>query len=130
MKIAIHGKTFLSWGGGVDLLGYFISSLKRNNLEKNKNNQLYMLIPQKSFFKQLEFYVKSLFKKKNELSKKEGLGYLKDLDKELKVIYYTNDDWNDLKRKLNSNQVDVICPTADSLGRNFPLPWIGYIFDL
>lgn len=138
MKIALHGKTFLTWGGGIDLLGYFIRSMS-TDLDGNKN-ELYLILPQKRFLKKIEAKLKSLrdiFKvsspqksKKENVSFTTGLNFLIDIDKNLKLITYEEDNLTVLSKKLLKNKIEVVIPTADDLGEDFILPWAGYIFDL
>ena len=47
---------------------------------------------------------------------------------ELKVVLY-QDDRKSLIRKLDEVKIDVLIPSMESLEKDFPYPWVGYLYD-
>lgn len=127
MKIAIHGKTFLSWGGGVDLLTYFIKAFSLYQ------NELYILLPERNFLKKFEFFIRKIRKKQKEsngIPLNDTINFFRTINENIKFIKYENDNFSGLSKKISKEKINVICPSADTLGKNFIVPWVGYIFDL
>lgn len=137
IKIAILGKGYIDWGGGIDLLKYYMNSIY------NKNNiELILFLPKnKSFINKLKFILRpykncilTLIKEKKFYFKRTQI----DIDEiknnfllefpNLKIMEY-NDSKKSLIKILQEKNIDIIFPSIASLGKNFPIPWIGYIYD-
>lgn len=134
MKIAILGKGFIDWGGGIDFLKSCINSLK------NKEDvELFLFLPQqcgaineiKDILRTYKDMLVNLLKNK-EVGCKNNLQAISQVfvqeDTDLQVIIY-KDSLNGLIEKSKELGIEVIIPSFKSLGKEFPIPWVGYIYD-
>lgn len=139
IRVAMLGKGYINWGGGIDFLKYYI-----NGLYNNENNiDLILFLPKEegciSFLKSIlrpykRCIVNFINKKTISLKREPNI----NLDKikenflsefpQLKIIEY-RDNKNFLIKILQKEQIDIIFPSLESLGNDFPIPWVGYIYD-
>ncbi|MGP8321845.1 MAG: glycosyltransferase [Methanosarcinaceae archaeon] len=134
LTIAIHGNLF--WAGGIELICILISGLQ--NQTKINNLQINVLIPKnetipikekiKNILRSIR-YLKNINKQTLGLKQKDVLEILNNLEKKVTVAYYEN-TIDGLTSCLKEIHADIILPIASSLPKSFPVPWIGYIYDL
>lgn len=141
MKIVLLANGFTSWGGGIDCIKFYINAL----LEKcaKAELELYLLIPEENEFilnikNQLRPFKNMLidflngkrpyYVKSKSVDKQIIKDAFKCYDGKLQVIFYPNNS-NLLLRKLKYINPDAVIPAIASLGRDFPYPWVGYLYD-
>lgn len=144
-NIGIMGDVFFTWGGGIDFL-----SLVSRSIDKTKH-KFFILLPKKqgniglnmaantfAFLQYQNFpnmdsirdyyYRMSMSWNKSYGGQEKLLSTLKNFHPDLKVCYYVDD--NDLVRILKEEKVDLCLPSSVCIGLKFPIPWIGYLYDL
>jgi glycosyltransferase involved in cell wall biosynthesis len=127
MRIGIYGEMFVEWGGGVDFLRLIAKGL--HAMPHARENQYFLIIPlQKTT---LTSYIKYVGKKVwNLLPLQKKLVAVLPKPLNLSQIQET------LKKEANievllipQHQLDVILPCFHPLPADFPIPWIGYLYD-
>ena len=143
IKVGIMTAIFMGWEGGTGLLNNFNSALRLN-----KNIELIFLVPNDmggihSLDSQLEknkilakYKIKKIIRHtdhaKFTISENKKLEKVKDKfthKKEEKFVMYSNTTSGFVYACLDNN-IEVVFPVCGSLGKNFPIPWVGYIWDL
>lgn len=141
MKIVLLGKGFISWGGGIDCLKFYISALlSKSNIKKI---QLYLLIPQESQFNvkvknRLRPLKKMLvdiingkrphYVSENSIDKEGIIKSFHCFEDKVDILFYS-ESRTGLVDTLKKIDADVVIPSIDSLGKEFPYPWVGYLYD-
>lgn len=138
-KILILADGFFYWNGGFDFIVFLIEGLKRID-----NIEIYILIPDNNtFFNQFKYFLKKkilltlkwvsfgiinrpLPQKPHQLDNLLQLG--KSIDGVNQLIVYKNTK-SSLIEVCESLDNAIIFPSFFDLGVNFPIPWIGYIYD-
>lgn len=142
LNIALLGESFVEWGGGLDFLRFCANALVHKS--NKRSLKIYLLIPEndtrfipmiknvlrpcKNMLKDIIQLKKPVYKKYEPLTRDQVLDSIQNIDSNIKVIYYDKAN-NGLKHCIISNNIDVVCPTANPLDIDFPVPWIGYIDD-
>jgi len=135
MKVGINTAFFQNWGGGIDFLSLVLRGLK--NLPNEMPVEIVFFVPiEKPNMLQLSWVqAKSILKK--ILGRKHA--QMKWFDP--KVLQNALADtgsykwilYNPKKEPLESlclkEEIEVLLPCFESLGSQFPIPWVGYIFD-
>lgn len=111
MRIALFTDHFTHWGGGRD----FLSSCANALISQAKSLQIHLLFPRES-----------IFIPDNEIE--HFSDWFEHIAKNAQATLYNNSRQG-LLNCLYDIQADVVFPTMYSLGRDFPVPWIGYLFD-
>lgn len=136
MNIALLGRDF-RWGGGIDLLRLIANALILKSKEHSLN--IYFLLPDDKkithIFDIISLATRVVLYKEYALIKKGNEEFLtlyqdsfRNLDGKLKIIRYYNSK-RGLIRCLEKINADVVFPASISLGKDFPVPWIGYFWD-
>lgn len=138
MKVAILGKGFINWGGGIDFLKNCIHALQCQD-----NAKMILFLPKEvgvihSIKEVLRPYKRILGDlaagkiPKYENIKKRNIYEIRDNFiqefKEMEVLMY-KDSVGDLIDLLHQNQVDVVIPAFVPFEKDFPIPWVGYLYD-
>lgn len=139
MKIAIPGDGFISWGGGIDFLKSYI-----NAIYERPDAELTVYIPDrrciketvKNIIRPYKWLIEGLIREKIISFKRPEIididAIMADLRNEfpkLNVVSYFASQQN-FERLVTEAKEDIIFPCMYSLGERFPIPWIGYIYDL
>jgi glycosyltransferase involved in cell wall biosynthesis len=138
MRIGIYGEMFVEWGGGIDFLRLISKGL--HAMPHASENQLFLIVPIKKTtpWSQTKYLVKKTwnllpFKKKfvAVLPKPLNLPQIKDtLSKEAKMeVLLISSSIDQLGDTLAPYQLDVLLPCFHPLPADFPIPWIGYLYD-
>ena len=140
LHIAILGNVFVSWGGGIDCLKLYINAL----LCKSQATELkiYLLIPEENrFIVKVKNRLRPFKKMLIDISRGKYPHYVIDtidekvimnsfncFDNKINIVFYTSNKMGliDALKKINA---DVVIPAFESLGSNFPYPWVGYLYD-
>ena len=137
VRIAFLGEWLTQWTGGVDFLRLCISGLSSTASTRAWD----LLLPKptltqrawsaaSSMKRQFFFF---LTKRKSSRSSPVSNAELRDamnhIDGTVEIIPYRNSPAG-LRTVLSRRKSEVVFPCQISLGRNFPVAWIGYIPDL
>ena len=139
MKIAIETDGFDGWAGGIDLIGHISNCIGSMNDEGRY--QIDILITKNDIFSRLKFFFRSL--KSNLKSmvisnnfktiafNKFNQSYLEDHffgipNTSIKLV----SSLKFLRRSfIKKNHYDILFPCFLPMPCNFPIPWIGYLYD-
>jgi glycosyltransferase involved in cell wall biosynthesis len=132
-NIAILADSLARWTGGIDFLRFCVGALNSVSPKTTWN----VLIPSKSIQKTLVTLGKSGLKmlagiRNSPLPSIPRNGLIDALTisgAKINVIDY-HDTHSGLARAMRRCRAEALFPCPISLGRSFPLPWIGYIPDL
>ncbi len=137
-KVGILTEHFIKWGGGVDFIRLIVKGLASlNTNEVSQKVKLYILIPKHPRHKiKIRNFVKTLlnfcFNKKYSIIKEIDIAQIiksfKEVDSNIEICFYVNLDKN-LRKQVLKNQIDFIIPVFVPLPTNFPVPWVGYLYD-
>lgn len=137
-RVGVLTEHFIKWGGGIDFIRLIIKGL--NILKSDEDKQriiLYILVPkQKKIETKLKNTIKLMlnifFGKKfilyKEINIKQIISAFKEVDETITICFYKDLD-KDLKKQSLKNNLDFIIPAFAPLPENFPIPWIGYLYD-
>lgn len=130
-RVGVLGKVFIEWSGGVDFITYIA-----NALAENKDLEVHFLIPDTN--KPLHIYdYKIPSKARRQYNKFRTVAPEVDnplnpaidkLNDNIKVKYYRNTP-SDFLSLVDRLGIQLLVPTTETFGKNFPLPWVGYIWD-
>lgn len=138
MKIAIMGKGFIDWGGGIDFLRFCMNALKSQD-----KVEIVLFLPidtswtskVKDVLRPIKYALLDLkdgkiprYHKNKMIDIDTIINDFRIENPELKVVLY-QDDRKSLIRKLDEAKIDVLIPSIESLGKDFPYPWVGYLYD-
>ena len=138
LNIALLGKDF-GWSGGVELLRNLANALL--SLSDERQLKLHLLLPVRNRIDNLadlRFVVgttaeRLLKQGKFSLPRQEPVfeasvpDYFKNVDGAVEIVEYNLA--TGLIPVLKRIEADVVIPAAAPLGRNFPIPWVGYVYD-
>ncbi|WP_396150040.1 glycosyltransferase [Flavobacterium sp.] len=137
-SVGILTEHFVKWGGGVDFIRLIIKGLSTLNTEENtKKVKLYILIPKRLKFKTkfkniVKIALNNCFNSKFVIQKEIDIPQIikafKEVDPNIVICHY-NDLDKDLKEQVIKNKIDFIIPAFAPLPNNFPIPWVGYLYD-
>jgi glycosyltransferase involved in cell wall biosynthesis len=117
LNIAMLGEVFYSWGGGIDFIYFIVNGLISTNKIDPRNLFLYIPERKRGFFK-------------NTLLQEEKpiIEVINSINKDIHICFFPRSRYG-LINALKKNKINVCLPAANSLGKSFPIPWIGYIYD-
>lgn len=139
LKIGITTEHFINWGGGIDFIRLLLNGLNLIQEKKQYNIHLFVYIPFQSKF---EITLKNLVKKSiNQfLSEKFQLNNnvnidlpliieaFKNVNPSITIVKYDGLQKN-LEKKAIKEDLDLLLPLSTPLASDFPIKWVGYIFD-
>lgn len=134
MKIGILSNRFIEWGGGIAFLQLCLQALE--NCSKKNNITVILLMPKtkKYLFKNtvktiLNIFIFRKFKIKNIIKDSYIIDQLvNSVNIKVKLVRYNNTIY-DLEQTARKEDIDILLPSFENLGKNFIIPWIGYIYD-
>lgn len=112
MRIVALGYGFINWSGGRDFLQSCIKSLiaiYKRPLE------IYLLVPYNARIPDIEM--------------KATAEWIKNMTSIARVVGYSHSGNADIVYCLDRIKADVVIPSMQPLGKDFPYPWVGYIYD-
>lgn len=140
LTIALLGKDF-GWGGGVDFLRYLANGLLAK--QQKYDLKIYLLLPVNNRIEDLNDILRVVKRSINgTLQRKRPWfalpapayqasvpDFFLHLQRgKIEIIYYANTSAG-LLRCLKSIKADVALPVNGTLGRDYPIPWVGYASD-
>ncbi len=138
MRIGIYTEYFIDWGGGIDFLRIILKGL--NKVSKKYNYEFVVFIPIKknSTFSLFKIAIKKLIntilgsKKFHIANHQFNLEHIKSVlskEADAEFVIFSHSESN-LINHLTEQNIDVVIPSFSNLGKSFPFPWVGYIYDL
>lgn len=138
MKIGIYAEYFMDWGGGIDFLRIIFKGL--NKVSNKYNYELVVFIPikTKTSFSLFKIAIKKIVnailgaKKYHIANHQFDLEHIKNVlskEADIKFVIFSHSE-NNLIKHLTEQNIDVVIPSFGNLGKTFPFPWVGYIYDL
>jgi glycosyltransferase involved in cell wall biosynthesis len=139
VNIAILADGLVYWGGGIDLLRTLINGICA---ARRHGQSIFLLLPEEDWKYRtfLRFtFIRDRFAGLLLKSGRRATTRTRPADAELKNIFAAYEDQvqirffngtsRDLLASLQEIKADVVFPCMASLGRGFPVPWIGYLLD-
>ena len=142
LNVGILADGFITWGGGVDLIKSIIRSLEA--IQNEYNIRIYLLVPdgisyqtrrklsvlRASFIYSSKITNLTVLKKLAiKLLASDRTYNLFDKSKNVNLVTYKHSN-KCLLGVVNRLKIDIIVPSIKNLGKNFGIPWVGYIPDL
>lgn len=138
VNIALMGSDFL-WSGGAEFLRNLANALL--SLSGEKKVRISLLLPERNRVDTFTDLVWNILKsaktlivlRKFPLLRHEPaydaslLDYFRNVDGVIELIKYN--EGSGLVSALQKIEADVVMPAGVSLGKKFPLPWVGYVYD-
>ena len=131
MKIGLLAHDFLTWQGGRDFLDIFTRAL----LNGPKKVDCFLILPvrgPRAWFRSIRLSCRAFAKTSRwqwaPPDEQYRLSELTSLDSSV-TRCYTDLGRNALLRCIERNNLELILPAVHSLGKDFPIPWIGYAYD-
>jgi glycosyltransferase involved in cell wall biosynthesis len=121
--IAVLGRGLAGWGGGVDLLRLFLNGLCA---VATPGGAMTLLLPGESWTRRVRRGLKELLRAQPRTPGVQEA--FADYRAQVQIRLYTGGR-RALRAVLRDLGAEVVLPCMDSLGRDFPVPWIGYIYD-
>lgn len=132
------GKGFITWGGGIDFLRFCM-----NALICRKEVELVLFLP---IDRSLKNRIKNVLRPikyalldikngaipqyhSNNITDIKAVAKRFQMEYEKIDIVMYSDNKKGLIKQLKKNKIDVLIPSIESLEKNFPYPWVGYLFD-
>jgi len=139
VNIAILGRGFVNWGGGVDLLRILVNGL---TAVKRDGNPIYVLLPRDNWKSRLieqllnlhARFVGALAKGKYRpaqsprATESQLRNAFATYGTQVEVRFF-DDTERGLLESLRAVRADIVLPCLYSLGAKYPVPWIGYLLD-
>lgn len=141
-NIVLLGEGFVGWGGGLDFLRFCANALslvysqrkiKLTILIPDPENVTFIakvrsfLSPYKRITKALFARQKMVFYRHKPFSRQQLADTFQNIEGNIEIIFYPKD--KDLATVATQIQADVVIPSAFPLGKDFPVPWVGYLYD-
>ena len=140
MRVALQAKNFTLWGGGQHFLYLIAAGLLAIGSEPGL--ELWMLLPKDNLvqtpwdaFRVVKRSLSStkrlgrlVIEKPKKAYQDSFLEYISDLSDGIKFIHYNNTA-DGLLRCLRGIGADIIMPLVEPLEPDYPVPWVGYIWD-
>lgn len=131
MKVGLLAHDFLTWQGGRDFLDIFVRAL----LSGPQKIECFLILPvngPRAWFRSIRLSCRALAKtsrwKWSPPDQQYRLSELTTLDPSV-TRCYTDLGRHALLRCIERNNLELLLPAVHSLGKDFPIPWIGYAYD-
>jgi glycosyltransferase involved in cell wall biosynthesis len=139
VKIAILGDGLVYWGGGIDLLRTLLNGICATPRD---GRSVFLLLPQEDWkyrtflrLTQIRDRFTGLLSKSGERpttrtrpTDAELLSIFAPYEDRVRVLFHDGTS-RGLLARLQEIKADVVFPCLASLGKGFPVPWIGYMLD-
>lgn len=135
MRIGVMGHGFNSWGGGVDFLRMVISSLQH----APEPVEIHLLLPTRgpllfarNSLRRIYRGASALFGRAFPPAHRVDMRHLADLMQAVGQsvrVHEIDHGHRALKRAVRRLGIDALIPVMTPLPDDFPVPWVGYIYD-
>lgn len=141
LKIGVIGSGFIDWGGGIDFLRLVLGALAEK--ARAGEIELTLLLPAsgRTLADRLASGLQALRERRfiqelkqqhwatlqSEKQRERVLNSLIQQDGAFKVETYSGEDG--LWRAIQRNRIDAVLPSIGRQSKDFPVPWVGYMFD-
>lgn len=147
LNIGVLGTGLIEWSGGVDLLRIVLGAL--NETSREREIQLTLFLPsvrgEVTWLTHLHRGVTALFTLNpvqrlrevywqinktytNMTARDKILNVLAQSGARFTIRHYVRQD--ELKQLIKHHRIDALIPSLQNLGKDFPIPWVGYLADL
>ena len=130
MKIGVLCESFVRWAGGVDFIRMLVGSLTALD---NRELEIHVLIPDRGpiFSIRNEIAARIRGQLRSSVANQNGsvISEIPNDDDNRVTFHHIDAGRRALYSICRRLQIDAIVPAAGSLGRTFPIPWVGYIYD-
>jgi glycosyltransferase involved in cell wall biosynthesis len=140
--IALPGCGFVNWGGGIDFLRSCVNALHLR--AENRKEKLVLVLPDaerqtvgekavtllKPFKTAAENLLegrKPLFQRQKPFSPEQLADSFRNVDHGAEIVFYRSG--RSLQSVVREVGAHAVIPSAVPLGRSFPVPWVGYLYD-
>jgi len=130
--VAVLGRGLAGWGGGVDLLRLFLNGLCA---VPEPGQRLSLLLPGESWSRRARRTVRQALgalrgrpSPPRPLSAPALREAFAGYEGQVTIRFYTGGS-RGLRRTLRELRAEVVLPCMDVPGPDFPVPWIGYLYD-
>lgn len=136
MRVAVLAHGFATWGGGIHFLRIVVDALCA--VTSQRDLQIFVLNPgygPLSVLRTCSRFVKGLASHAPASSWRQIYAARENVRLEFSElegqVAVAPIDYGDraLKRALQALAIDVVVPSMEPLGRDFPVPWVGYLYD-
>jgi glycosyltransferase involved in cell wall biosynthesis len=139
VNIVILGGGLVYWGGGIDLLRTLLNGVCAT---PHDGKSLFLLLPREDWKYQTFLRLAKIRAAVSALWSSNGSppvertrytdtqlrGVFAPYEDRVKIVFY-DDNSAGLLASLKEIHADVVFPCMTSLGKQFPVPWIGYLLD-
>jgi len=137
VNVGLLGCGLTGWQGGIDFLRLLANSFTA--VSTTRRLRVTLIIPKFASRSPVKRLVRRVPGRVNRLIRRvlgrpaitEGLRDLNDIfyeqDADITVAHVG--DWDQLPRVCCEAGVDVLIPAIGSLGKDFPVPWVGWVID-
>lgn len=147
LNIGILGTRLIDWGGGVDLLRIVLGAFHEKSIDRKIRLTLFLPCIKTEVSRQTHFHrgLAALLSRRPVQGLREVYWQIRKVnphrigrDKILSVLAQSGAKFDircytheaELIRLIERHAIKVIIPSYKNLGKNFPVPWIGYLPDL
>lgn len=134
MRVGILAHGFIGWAGGLDFLRLIICSLSYA-----ENTEIHLLLPNKGPIYEMRMLARLFYSNIMHLIGKNALTFstvdlthllsLRDGQRDKFYIHSIDYGIGPIVTAANKIRLDVLIPSIIPLPSNFPIPWVGYIYD-
>lgn len=147
LNIGVLGTGLIEWGGGVDLLRIILGALNEKSREREIRLTLFWpsvrgevtwlmyfgrglsaLLSTNPMRRLREVYWQFKKANPNKIARDKILNVLAQSGAKFTIRCYEKPD--DLTRLIERHDIQAIIPSLQNLGKDFPVPWVGYLPDL
>lgn len=113
MRIAVLAHSFIRWSGGRDFLSTTIHALYAAGQKQPLD--IYLIIPRNPGLSHEEI--------------SPTVEWISHHGRSANIVGYTHSSNQDIINCLDQIKADVVIPSMLPLGKEFPYPWVGYLYD-
>ena len=121
MRIGILTKGLVSWGGGTDFVRSFVRALRMS-----ERYDVTILIEIPPIKERLKSIIKRLCGKGSRIfSPQDAAANFTEFS--VPIVFYYSYSLESITKKY---KIDVLLPAMFPLGEKFPVPWVGFLYDV
>lgn len=147
LNIGVLGTGLIEWGGGIDLLRIILGALNEKSREREIRLTLFLpsvrgevtwlahlryglsaLLSTNPMQRLREVYWQTRKVNPHKIARDKILNVLAQSGAKFTTRCYQRQD--ELTRLIERHHIQAIIPSLQNLGKDFPVPWVGYLPDL